>query len=92
VRYGGRSVVEGKGNPRVVRQAIYEVLDNQLRDNDPPETRLTLNRLRVLGYSEEEAREMIAYVITREIYEVMQNRKFDRAGFVANLDRLPDLE
>jgi len=46
-----------KGNPRVVRQAIYEVLDNQLRDNNPPETRLTLNRLRVLGYTEDEARE-----------------------------------
>lgn len=75
-----------------MRQAIYDILDNQLRDNDPPETRLTLNRLRVLGYSKEEAREMIAYAIAREIYEVMQGGKFDRVGFVANLDRLPKLE
>lgn len=81
-----------KGNPQVVRQAIYEVLDNQLRDNDPPETRLTLNRLTALGYSEEAAREMIAYVIVSEIYEAMQGSKFDRTGFAAKLYKLPDLD
>jgi len=35
---------------------------------------------------------MIGYVITCEIHKVMQGRKFDRANFVAKLDKLPNLD
>lgn len=36
--------------------AILEVLDNQLHDNVPPETRATLGRLLALGTEQDEPR------------------------------------
>ena len=39
-----------KANPRL-RVAFLAVVENQLRDNDPPETRQTLERLQAEGYS-----------------------------------------
>ena len=36
-----------------LRKAILEVINNQIRDNDPPETKLTLIRLQDQGFSEE---------------------------------------
>jgi hypothetical protein len=88
-----RTEVNRKGNPKAVRQAIFDILDNQLRDNDPPETRQTLDRLKMLGYPELEARRLITYVILGELNAVMkEQRPFDREGFIAALNRLPDLE
>ena len=70
--------------------AVLEVLDNQLRDHDPPETRATLHRLLDLGTDENEARRLIACVIAAEIVDVMRtSRPFDRGRFVARLHQLP---
>ncbi len=78
-------------NPHL-RQAILGVVDNQLRENNPPETRETLARLIKEGYSEAEARELIGSVVAVEIYEVMnQKRPFNRERFVAGLKNLPQL-
>jgi len=43
---------ETKTNPRL-RAAFLEVVDNHLRDNNPPETKETLERLMAEGYSAE---------------------------------------
>jgi hypothetical protein len=42
-------------NP-VLQAAIYDVVDNQLRDGTPPETRQTLDRLMAEGHIRQEAR------------------------------------
>ena len=42
-------------NPHL-RDAILEVVENQLHDNDPPETRETFQRLLAETYTEEEAK------------------------------------
>jgi len=42
-----------KSNPRV-NNLILQVVENQLRDNLPPESNLTLARLLGAGFSEEE--------------------------------------
>ena len=34
---------------KAIRAAVDEILDNQLRDNNPPETRQTLSRLQKEG-------------------------------------------
>ena len=39
-----------KTNPHL-KAAILEVVDNQIRDNDPPETKKTFNRLMKEGNS-----------------------------------------
>jgi hypothetical protein len=72
--------------------AILEVLDNQLRDGDPPETRATLDRLLARGTEKDEARRLIACVIAAEMFEVMKTSSpFDRERFVARLNALPEL-
>jgi len=71
---------------------LLEVVDNQLRANDPPETRSTLNRLIVEGYSEKEAKEFIACAVTSELFQIMKsNEKSDIQRYVASLDKLPQL-
>ncbi len=78
-----------KTNPHL-RAAFLEVVDNQLRDNDPPETKETLNRLMAEGHSEEEAKELIAQVVVVEAYDIMKTKTtFNRERFVRNLKALP---
>ena len=77
------------GNPHL-RQAILDVVHNQLRDGTPPETAATLERLIREGHSREQAIELIGAVVASEIFGVLkEGRAYDRAGYVAALRALP---
>ena len=68
-----------------------DVVDNQLRDDDPPETRQTFNRLISQGISEEDAKIYIGQAVCVEIWDIMRNRKeFNKERFIRNLKRLPE--
>ena len=72
--------------------AILEIVDTQLRDGTPPETRATFDRLIGLGYTPEGARQLLAHVVVREIFTVMaRGESYNAARFVAALHRLPAL-
>ncbi len=76
-------------NPKLT-QAFLEVVSNQLRNNDPPETRKTLNRLMVEGYTLEEAMELLAAVLSAHIYAMFKEQQhFDLAKYVRDLNNLP---
>ena len=76
-------------NPHL-RAAFLEVVDNQLRSNDPPETSETLNRLLAQGISEEDAKLYIAQAICVETFDILKhNRPFNRQRYIENLRRLP---
>ena len=69
---------------------ILEVVENQIRDNDPPETRQTVDRLLAEGYTDEEARRLISTAVTVEIFHVMRDHEpFNLERFLWNLARLP---
>jgi hypothetical protein len=69
-----------------------DIVDNQVRDNTPPETRRTLERLVAAGHTLEDARRLIGCVVSTPIYDVLaQQRPFDEAAYVAALQRLPIL-
>jgi hypothetical protein len=75
-------------NPHL-RATTMEVLDNQLRENTPPETKETYERLLAEGHSVTQTRELIASVILAEIYEVLkQKQPFNGDRFVSTLKRL----
>jgi hypothetical protein len=75
-------------NPQL-RAAVLEVVDTQLREGRPPETRETLDRLVAVGHTAEGARELIALVVVNEIFEVMQRGEpYDQARFIAGLRQL----
>jgi peroxiredoxin family protein len=78
-------------NP-AVGAAIRDIVDNQLRDDTPPETRRTLDRLVAAGHAEEDARRLIACAVTSEIFDVLKNRQpYDEARYITALYRLPTL-
>ena len=79
-------------NPAAVRAAIFEVVENQLRDGTPPETKQTFERVVASGHSAEEAKRLIGVLVSYEIYGVLKHQKqFNMARFVARLRRLPKL-
>lgn len=73
-----------------IREQIFEIIKNQLRDNNPPETKATYNRLKKQGFDDLQTRQMIAQCIAVELFEVMKFQKpFDNKRYVKNLNGLP---
>ncbi len=76
-------------NPKRVKRAILEVVENQLRTNDPPETRQTLQRLLAIGYSRQEAVEMIGSAVAAEIWHMLHEKEaYDPVHYQAALRKL----
>ncbi len=74
------------------RDAIFEAIQNQIRDNNPPITRETFNRLIAEGYSKNEAMKLIGFPLANEISEIMNNNQlFNEERYSQNLRNLPDL-
>ena len=74
------------------RAAVFEIIENQMRDNTPPETRQTYDRLLADGHSHEETMKLIGCVVTSEIFDVLKNREpFNEQRFIAALKALPKL-
>ena len=70
---------------------ILEIVNNQLRSNNPPQTKQTLERLMKEGYSKTDAKKLIGQCVVAEVTRVVMERKpFDEERFVKNLDRLPE--
>jgi len=72
-----------------LKRAFLDVVRNQLRDDDPPETRQTLNRLLAAGYSRQEAIERIGAAVVEMIWEVWhEHKEFDNERYRALLDAI----
>jgi hypothetical protein len=78
-------------NKELFREQLLEIAENQIRDNNPPEAKMTLKRLVQLGYSDFEAKQLIGKCIALEIFKVIKERQlFDQKRYVKNLNNLPD--
>jgi predicted Zn-dependent peptidase len=74
-----------------LRQQIFEIIDNQIKSNDPPETKQTLDRLIKLGYSTKEAKMLIGQCLANEIYDILKYKTpFNLDRYVKNLNKLPE--
>ncbi len=77
-------------NPALT-EAILAVVDQQMRDQSPPETQRTYARLVALGYAPEDARRLIGNVVAQEIFAVMQREDvYNEQRYIAALQGLPD--
>lgn len=77
-------------NPHL-RQTFLEVVENQLRMNNPPEARKTLKRLVDQGISRKDAKIYIARAVAIEVYDALTNNKpYDPERYERNLHRLPE--
>jgi len=80
-----------ESNPRL-KTVILQVVDNQLKGNDPPETKQTYNRLIKEGFSESEAKQLIGCIVSAEIFDVLKKEEtFNRERFAKALNKLPEL-
>jgi hypothetical protein len=76
----------------ILRATFLEVVDNQIRDDNPAVTRQTFERLQREGHSAAEARRFIAGVVAAEVFEIAKHKQpFDEARFVERLHQLPDM-
>jgi hypothetical protein len=74
-----------------LKAAFLEVVDNQLKANDPPETGETFNRLVAQGISEGDARLYIAQAVCVETFDMLKHKRpFNLQRYVKNLTRLPE--
>jgi hypothetical protein len=69
---------------------MLQVVENQHKSNDPPETRQAVQRLIDEGIGESDAKIYIAQCISVEIFNVMKyGEAFNQQRFVKNLQNLP---
>lgn len=74
----------------ILREELLQVVENQLKDNKPPETRTTYDRLLKTGISEADAKIYIAQCVAVEIFYVMKHQQpFNEKRFVQSLHNLP---
>jgi len=80
-----------ESNPHL-QSAILQVINNQIRANDPPETKQTYERLLKEGFDKEETRRLIGQAVAVEIFHVLKSGKpYNRDRYVKALSRLPEL-
>ena len=85
---------DSEGDDRFDRVAgsLREVVENQLRANEPPEVAATLARLLATGHERDEAVALIGAVLMIELNEIMRSeRDFDAISYARNLASLPAL-
>ena len=76
----------------IARKAILEVVSNQIRDGNPPETRETLDRLVSEGLEEDKARLLIGRIVASEIFDILKHHQpYDQERYVKALRKLPKL-
>jgi hypothetical protein len=74
----------------VFRNQLFEIIKSQMNDNQPPETRLTYDRLISAGYSEFETKQLISQCVAVDIFDVIKNSKpFNENRYIRNLKKLP---
>ncbi|MEH7223344.1 hypothetical protein V7112_05955 [Bacillus sp. JJ1566] len=73
-----------------MKSKILEIVDNQIKINDPKCTKETLERLIGMGFSEIEAKEMIGRVLVEEMYDILKNQvPFNEERYDEKLSMLP---
>lgn len=74
----------------MMREQIFEIIRNQIEANDPPETKITFDRLKALGYSDFVTNQLIGQCVTVELFQVMKFQEpYNESRYVSNLKKLP---
>jgi hypothetical protein len=73
-----------------LREQIFEIINNQIKNNTPPETKLTYNRLVKEGFNDLQTMQLIGQCVAVELFEVMKYKKpYDESRYIKNLSSLP---
>lgn len=73
-----------------MREQIFEIIKNQLKDNNPPETKATYDRLINQGFDDFQTRQMIGQCIEIELFEIFKfGKPYNNDRYIKNLKKLP---
>lgn len=76
----------------IAREALFEIIENQMRNGTPPDTKQTYERLIAAGYCRDETMKMLAFVLHTELNDMVQaEESFNENRYVAALHALPEL-
>ena len=79
-------------DPTRARAALLDVIEKQIANNDPPETKRTLERLLGMGYTREGCMKFIASALIGELFGALKGQaNYDAKRYIANLKALPKL-
>lgn len=74
----------------IMRNQIFKILENQIKSNTPPETKITYDRLRKEGYNDFETKQLLGQCIAVEIFQVAKyGEAYNNERYVKNLKGLP---
>ncbi len=77
---------------QIAGEAIVEAVENQIADNNPPETKQALVRLMEAGESRENAIRYIACALSVEIFGALKHKEpYNNERYLNNLKALPEL-
>ncbi len=72
------------------REMFFEIIENQIRDDNPKETKITFDRLLSEGFSEFEAKQLIGQCIALEIFRMTKYKEeYNNDRYIKNLLNLP---
>jgi hypothetical protein len=72
-------------------EEMKKLVRNQIRLNDPPETKQTYDRMIKEGFPKEEVMRQLAVVAAAEIYDVIKSKEpFNQERYIKRLNDLPD--
>ena len=73
-----------------LRAQIFEIIKNQLRDSNPPEVKITYDRLRKQGFDDFETRQLIGQCLVVELFDVLKHGKtYNDDRYIKHLKALP---
>jgi len=71
---------------------VMGIVETQLSEGHPEETRIAFERLQAAGYNPEHAKRMIGLLVAHElVQETVYHKPFDEKRYVEHLRRLPEL-
>ena len=72
-----------------LKKTILKIVDNQLKENNPPCTKDIYEKLMYAGYSKSEAKDKIGAVILTEIYDILKKgQDFDEEKYKNSLEEM----
>jgi hypothetical protein len=73
-----------------LREQIFEIIKNQMRENNPPETKITYDRLIKEGFDDFQTKQLIGQCVVVELFEVVKhNKPYNNKRYIKNLKKLP---
>ena len=73
-----------------MREQIFEIINNQLENNDPPETKITFDRLQKQGFDDFQTKQLIGQCLSVELFAVLKGGEmFNSERYIKHLLALP---